>query len=208
MGIKIHNMVVGPVQTNCYLVINEDIKEAICVDPGDRAEAIIEKIVKENLKLTGVFLTHGHFDHILAANELREYFQVKLYANEKEKLILASPDLNLSRNFAGIPTALAADEWLIDGQKITLAGFEIQAIATPGHTEGGMCYYFPKEGVLFSGDTLFCGSMGRTDFPTGDYSTLISSIKEKLLVLPEETKVFPGHDIDTKIGLEKEEFIL
>lgn len=208
MGIIIRNLVVGPVMTNCYLAINENTKEAICVDPGDRAEAIIEKIVKEDLKLRGILLTHGHFDHISAVREVREYFQVNLYANEKEKLLLASPDLNLSRDFVGRPTALSAEEWLTDGQRFTLAGFEIQAIATPGHTEGGMCYYFPKEGVLFSGDTLFRGSMGRTDFPTGDYATLISSIKEKLLVLPEETIVYPGHDADTKIGLEKEEFLL
>ncbi len=206
MGVNIRTLVVGPVQTNCYLVTNKETLETICVDPGASANKIIEVIEREGLTLVGIMLTHGHFDHITGVHELRDHFHVKVYANEKEKELLASPDLNLSLSFMGDSTTLEADELLSDGQIFSMAGFDVQAIATPGHTCGGMCYYFPKEQLLFSGDTLFCGSMGRTDFPTGDDQTLVRSIKEKLLVLPEQTIVLPGHDRDTTIGLEKEEF--
>lgn len=208
MAIIIHTLVVGPVQTNCYLVTNEETLETICFDPGAQGDAIVELIVKEGLKLVGICLTHGHFDHIMAAKQLRDHFHVKIYANEKEKALLASPELNLSVHFMGEAESLVADEMLIDGQEFTLAGLELKAISTPGHTEGGMCYYFPKEALLISGDTLFCGSIGRTDFPTGDHYTLVTSIKEKLFVLPAMTKVLPGHDMDTTIGKEKEEFLL
>ena len=208
MGVTIHTVVVGPIQTNCYLVTNEETFETICVDPGDRAERIIEKIIKERLRLVGILLTHGHFDHIMAAQQIRDYFKVEIYANEQEKNLLASPELNQSLNFIREATSLTADKWLTDSQEFSLAGLSITAIATPGHTEGGMCYYFPKENMLLSGDTLFCGSMGRSDLPTGDYQDLVSSIKDKLFVLPDNTKVFPGHDVDTTIGYEKEEFIL
>ncbi len=206
MAVKIHTVVVGPVQTNCYLVTNEENLEAICFDPGDRAGAIIEKVLKEGLKLVGVMLTHGHFDHILAAKQVSEYFKVKIYANEHEKSLLLSPELNMSTHFIGEAVSLQADEWLTDQEELVLAGLKVRAIATPGHTGGGMCYYFPEEELLISGDTLFCGSTGRTDFPTGDYRALVSSIKQKLFVLPDQTKVLPGHDCDTTIGNEKEEF--
>ncbi len=206
MSVKIRTIVVGPVQTNCYLVTNEETLETICFDPGDRAGAIIEKVLKEGLKLVGIMLTHGHFDHILAAKEVSDYFKVKIYANELEKTLLFSPEMNMSTHFIGEAVSLQADEWLTDQEELFLAGLKVRAIATPGHTGGGMCYYFPEEEILISGDTLFCGSMGRTDFPTGDYRSLISSIKQKLLVLPEQTVVLPGHDSETTIGKEKEEY--
>lgn len=208
MGIKIYTMVVGPVQTNCYLLANEATMEAICVDPGARADAIIDKVSKEGFTLSAILLTHGHFDHITAARQVADSFHVKIYANEKERNLMASPDLNLSLTMMGEATTLVADEWLTDGQEITLAGYTIKAISTPGHTEGGMCYYLPEAELLISGDTLFHRSMGRTDFPTGSYVTLVASIKEKLFMLPDSTRVLPGHDMDTMIGYEKEEFLL
>lgn len=200
---KIERLVLGMVSTNCYIISNEVTKEAICFDPSDKAEVILSQLQKEGLQLVGICLTHGHFDHIFAANELRNATGAKIYACEQEKGVLTSPEINLSFTFMHQPVIVNADEYLVDGQEIELASFFIKVIHTPGHTEGGCCYYFEKEAVLVSGDTLFCRTVGRCDFPTGNYQTLRTSIQNKLFVLPENTKVLPGHDSETTIGEEK-----
>lgn len=202
-SVKIDRLVLGMVSTNCYLISNEETKEAICFDPADNADRILEVLKEKDLTLKGILLTHGHFDHMSAAEELREKTKVLLYAMEEERQLLTSPEINLSFTFLGHPVIVNADEYLQDGQEITLASFKIKAIHTPGHTAGGCCYYFEKEGVLVSGDTLFCRTIGRTDFPTGSYSTLVDSIRNKLFALPDETIVLPGHEDDTTIGYEK-----
>lgn len=199
---KIGHLLLGQVATNCYLAMNETTKEMFIVDPADRADRIAQKVQEMGGTPVAVLLTHGHFDHIGAAQALKEKYEIPVYAMEQEAPVLASMQLNLSQMF-GCPMTLQADELLRDGQKLTLAGMEITAFHTPGHTQGGGCYYIPTEGVLFSGDTLFMESVGRSDFPTGSMSTLVRSIKEKLLVLPEETKVYPGHNYETTIGHEK-----
>lgn len=200
---KIERLVLGDVRTNCYLLINEKTLETIIVDPADRADVIIRKAVDEGLNLKAVFLTHGHGDHILAVSDLKRDFGLKVYASEAEKELLLDPEQNLSRALFGVAVTVKPDVLLEDGQEFEEAGMRFQMLLTPGHTPGGCCYYQPEEKVLFSGDTLFSGSIGRTDFPGGNLSTLVRSVKEKLLVLPEDVKVYPGHEEMTSIGQEK-----
>ena len=205
---KILRFVVGPVATNCYFAINEATKETLIIDPGAEAKRLYDKLKENSLKPVAILITHGHFDHAGAVEELKEFCasdgnDVISYAYFEEERVLKEPALNLSRAMEGAPKSYEADNYVKDGDEIKLAGFSIKVIFTPGHTPGGCSFYMPDEGVLFSGDTLFCGSVGRSDFPEGSASTLIRSIKEKLLVLPDDTLVCPGHDSDTSIGDEK-----
>lgn len=199
---KIEQYCVGQVQTNCYFVINEDTQEMLIVDPGDSASLLADKIKKQNLKPQAVLLTHGHFDHAMAAEELARMFDIKIYAHETEKETLEQSGLNAS-GMIGRRDSYHADIFVKGGETLQLAGMELKVLHTPGHTEGGCCYYMEKEQTLFSGDTLFCQSVGRTDFPRGSMSQLVRSIKEKLLPLPDEVKVYPGHMGPTTIGMER-----
>ena len=190
---KINQYVVGAVQTNCYFIINEDTKEVLIVDPGDAAKQLAQKVKDDGLTPVAILLTHGHFDHAGGAKALAEEFGIKIYAHEKEKRTLEDPEYNVSW-MVGSSEVYSADEFLKDEQELDLAGFHIRVLYTPGHTEGGCCYYFPYDNVLFSGDTLFCMSVGRTDFKGGSMSEIVRSIKEKIMVLPEDTTVYPGHN--------------
>ncbi len=199
---KIEQYCVGEVGTNCYFAINEDTKEMLVIDPGDAAGMLAGKIREGGLKPQAVLLTHGHFDHAMAAEELAGMFGIKIYAHEAEKETLEQPRLNVSA-MLGRRDAYHADVFLKDGETLSLAGMELEVLHTPGHTEGGCCYYLEKEKVLFSGDTLFCQSVGRTDFPRGSMSQLVRSIKGKLMALPDDVKVYPGHMSVTSIGMER-----
>lgn len=190
--------VVGPIQTNCYFLYQEDTKECLIIDPGYEADKIEAYVQKKQLHVAGILLTHGHFDHITAADEVRKKFQTKIYASGKEKELMADPRMNVSV-MMGESVSLKADVWLEDGQELEMLGETMRCILTPGHTGGGMCFYFPKACMLFSGDTLFQESVGRTDFPTGSSRELIRSVREKLLVLPEAVRVYPGHGLMTTI---------
>ena len=201
--IEIKSMTLGMVATNCYLIINKETKEALLIDPADNALRI-SNVIEENVcTLKAILLTHGHFDHIGGAAELKKASGAKVYALTEEKKICRTPELNLSAQMPPVVT-IEADEWLTDGQMVETAGISLQVIATPGHTVGGCCYYCKEGGFLFSGDTLFEESVGRTDFPTGSMSSLVRSVKEKLFVLPEDTKVYPGHGDITTIGRDKQ----
>ena len=200
---KIETMVLGDVRTNCYLLINEETKEALVVDPADRADVIVRKLIDEGLTLKAILLTHGHGDHILAVGDLKKQFGVKVYAAKAEEALLSDAAQNLSKALFGIAVTVKPDILLEDGQEFEAAGIRLRMLHTPGHTPGGCCYYQAEEKILFSGDTLFCGSIGRTDFPGGSLSELVRSVKEKLLVLPEDVKVYPGHEEITTIGHEK-----
>ena len=193
---------VGQVATNCYFAINEETKEMLVIDPGDSAQMLAEKSKKEGLKPKAVLLTHGHFDHAMAAEELAELFGIPVYAHEAEKDTLEDSGKNVSI-MIGRRDSYHADVYVRDGEVLQLAGMELKVLHTPGHTAGGCCYYLEKEKVLFSGDTLFCQSVGRTDFPGGSMSKLVRSIKEKLMALPDEVRVYPGHMGLTTIGTER-----
>lgn len=201
--IKIGRMTLGVCATNGYFLYRENAGEVIFVDPGDRGADIHAALEKKGLHVAAILLTHGHFDHIWGAQKLRELSGAKIYAMDAEKVVCQDPYVNVSAQM-GRKATIDPDEWLTDGQKLTLAGIDVNVIATPGHTIGSCCYYVPDAGFLVAGDTLFCGSVGRTDFPTGSMSKLIRSVKEKLFCLPDETKVYPGHGEETTIGDEKQ----
>lgn len=199
---KVEHYVVGWVETNCYFAINEATSECIVIDPGDDAAMLASKIDEKGYTPAAILLTHGHFDHATGANELAERYHVKIYVHEDDFDLMADPQRNCC-GMMGRRIVNRADEKLRDRQVLQLAGFDIQVIHTPGHTPGGVCFYFEKEGVLFAGDTLFCESVGRTDFPGGSSSTLFRSIRDRLFVLPDLTIVYTGHGEPTQIGSEK-----
>lgn len=200
--IKVESYVVSDFGTNCYFVINTETKEMLIVDPGDNATMLAAKIEDEQLKPVAILLTHGHLDHASAAEELAKKFEIKIYAHEAEKETLEDSHMNLTAAF-GTAKVFHADVFLKDDEILELIGCKIKVLFTPGHTPGGCCYYFNDQRLLFSGDTLFCESVGRTDFPGGSSSTLIRSIREKLLNLSDDIKVYPGHMAQTSIGTEK-----
>lgn len=201
--IEIKSMTLGMVATNCYLIINKETKEALLIDPADNVLRI-SNVIEENVcTLKAILLTHGHFDHIMALNELKKRYNVPVYAHEEEEDVLKQSSLNMSGMIGQIYTA-QADIYVKDGEHLKLAGLDIIVLHTPGHTKGGVCYYLPEEKVLMSGDTLFHCSIGRTDFPTGSMSQLVRSVKEQLFVLPDDVQVYPGHDSVTSIGYEKQ----
>lgn len=201
---RMKTCVLGQVSTNCYLIYNEKTKEAVIVDPADNAAYILNKCRELGITPTAVLLTHGHFDHILATDDIRRAFHCKVYAGMDEDAMLLDPSLNLSGTFGGDQIGLSADHLLRDGEVLELIGFQWKVIFTPGHTAGSVCYLVESEGVLLSGDTLFADSLGRTDLPTANSAAIIRSILDKLFVLPEDTMVYPGHGDPTTIGHEKQ----
>ena len=202
MKLAIRMMVLGPVQTNCFFLINEDTKEVLIIDPADRAQKIIEWINSEGLKPVAILLTHGHFDHIMGMAGVKNEYHIPVYASKDEVEVLANPQLKVS-TMMGAYISLTADELFADGDVLELAGMKLKVISTPGHTIGSVCFYMEEEKVLISGDTLFEASVGRSDFPTGSSRQLIESIKTRLFVLPDDTDVFPGHGGTTSIAYEK-----
>ena len=200
---KIEKFVLGPVGTNCYIVRNDETKECFLVDLAACPPELISHIRGAGLSVKAVLLTHGHFDHIMGLDRFSEEFPVPVYACEDERELLSDPRLNSSLSMIGQRYAFDGAQYVKDSDVLDIAGMKIRVAASPGHTSGGCCYYIEEEGVLFSGDTLFHGSIGRTDLPTGSMSLLVRSVQEKLFVLPDETKVYPGHMEETTIGYEK-----
>ena len=200
--LEMQQCVLGQVFTNCYFLKNKETGELLIVDPGDYAEKVFQKVSLMQGKPVGILLTHGHFDHILAAEEIKKKYNIPIYACAKEEKTLQDPRINLTA-FHMSSYTLKADVYLKDLQVVELAGFSIQMIETPGHTLGSCCYYLKDEGVLFSGDTVFCGSVGRTDFPEGSTAAIVNSLHRLLEALPDDTEVYPGHDTSTTIGYEK-----
>lgn len=200
--LKIGKITMGVCQTNCYFIYEEGKKEVLFFDPADQGEFIYRGLQDKGFTIAAILLTHGHFDHIWGVSRLKELTGAKVYALDEEKELCESVQMNVSAA-AGRACAITPDVLLKDGEKLVLAGIPLQVLATPGHTGGSCCYYFEKDKMLISGDTLFQESVGRTDFPTGSMSRLVRSIREKLMVLPEEVKVYPGHGDSTTIGFEK-----
>ncbi|WMC92173.1 MBL fold metallo-hydrolase [Kineothrix sp. MB12-C1] len=201
--LKIGRMVLGICQTNCYFLYREGSSDAIVIDPADSGDYIYETLNENGLVVKGILLTHGHFDHIWGSEDLRRLSGAKIYASKEEKVLCEDAENNVSRQ-AGRAYTVVPDVYLEDGEEVTIAGITCKLIATPGHTIGSCCFYIEEEGILISGDTLFQESVGRTDFPTGSMSALTRAIKEKLFVLPDGVKVYPGHGDATEIGWEKQ----
>lgn len=201
---KIVTLIVGPIMENCYIVYDEQSLEGIIVDPGDEADRILATVNKLKLSIKYIVNTHAHADHIGANKELEEKLQVKLAVHADDANMLIDPQLNLSvAGYMGrIIVSQPADILLHEGDIISFGKCEFKVIHTPGHTPGGICLV--GEGVVMSGDSLFAGSIGRTDFPTGSMTDLVSSLKAKILTLNPQTKVYPGHGAMTVIGWEKQ----
>ena len=200
---RMARMTVGALATNCYIVSDETTGRAFIVDPGGDAKRIMDIVEELHLKVEAILLTHGHFDHMMAVDQLREKFGCKVYLSKEEEELIKDPQQNVSAMF-GRPIATSADEFVEDGQQLQIAGFQIEVLATPGLTKGGVCYYLKEQEIAFSGDTIFEGSVGRSDFPGGSASELIRSIKDKLCVLPDDTQLFPGHGDSTVVSYEKQ----
>lgn len=195
----------GDFMTNCYTVYNAVTRDAVLIDPACNARFLNNILVNEQLNCIAILLTHGHYDHIGALPELMELVghKVPIYASAEEEDVLNDPRKNLSTMLSGQMVTVKPDILLQDDQEIELLDTKLRCFLVPGHTKGGMCYYFAENGMLFSGDTLFARSIGRSDFPTGDGIKLVKSIKEKLMTLPDETIVYPGHNERTTIGKER-----
>ena len=199
---KVERYATGILNTNCYLAINEETKETVVIDPADCPKYLMSHIKEEGLQIVALLLTHGHFDHTMGIEKFLKEFPVPVYVHEEDAQMMEDPAMNLSSTYTGGYTFSKA-QTIKGGQAMKLAGYDFEVIHTPGHTRGGCCFYVASENALFSGDTLFQNSVGRTDFATSSTSDLVRSIREKLFVLPDETHVYPGHMGETMIGHEK-----
>ena len=204
-GLQIMKLIMindNPMDQNIYLYFDEKTNEGVIIDPGSSRVSSIEKIINDNnIKLEAILLTHSHYDHIGAVQEIKSLTGATIYCHEAEKPLLEDPKLNLSKYSSEIE--FSPDKVFADGEVYTIANTKIKVLHTPGHTQGCCCFYDAKNANLFSGDTLFRETVGRTDLPTSDTSSLLEGIKEKLFSLPDDTKVYPGHGLSSTIGHEK-----
>lgn len=199
MEYKIMKLVVGQLQENCFILFDEN-KDAFVVDPGESSENIIEAIEKNSLNIKYILLTHGHFDHVGAVAALVEKYKAPVYLSKKDRAFLESPKEVRASAFGMQIEAADVDVFVKDGDEIPFSGGTIKVIETPGHTLGSVCYLF--ENYLFAGDTLFNGSIGRTDFPESDHSLMVESLK-KLKKLDDEIYVLSGHGPESQMSYEK-----
>ena len=190
---KVLIMPVGSYEANCYIIKDETSKEIAVIDPGANSGLLINEIEKLNGNVKYILLTHAHADHTGAVEDLVERFKAPVYINQKDEALIVKGEYMFEK--------ITVDGFIKDGDFFNIGDIKIKCIETPGHTPGGVCFYTP--GYLFSGDTLFAQSIGRTDFAGGDFDEIIDSIKTKLFSLPEETRVFPGHGPETSIQNEK-----
>jgi len=190
---KVLIMPVGSYEANCYIIKDETSKEIAVIDPGANSGLLINEIEKLNGNVKYILLTHAHADHTGAVEDLVERFKAPVYINQKDEALIVKGEYMFEK--------ITVDGFIKDGDFFNIGDIKIKCIETPGHTPGGVCFYTP--GYLFSGDTLFAQSIGRTDFAGGDFDEIIDSIKTKLFSLPEETRVFPGHGPETSIKNEK-----
>jgi hydroxyacylglutathione hydrolase len=202
---KIDRFILGDFETNCYVVrADESAADCLVIDAGFEIDQLMEALARNGLTPTAVVLTHGHVDHIAGLEALRARFPgIRVYIHKLDAPMLADPESNLSAFIEGPLTTGPAEVLLEDGDTVEEAGVRLEVLLTPGHTPGGICLYARDEGLVFVGDTLFADSVGRTDFPGGDMNELIRSIRNKLLTLPDETVIYPGHGMRSTIAREK-----
>ena len=197
-------LVVGPLQCNCSILGDETSREAIVVDPGDDISRIVAELSKHQLTLKQIVITHAHIDHIAGAQQLKRLTGAPIFYSQLDLPLVKMMDVQAGWLGIATPEVAAPDDNLADGRSIVIAGLTGTVLHTPGHTEGSSCLYLPEQSLLIAGDTLFAGSVGRTDLPGGDTRTLLRSIHERLLSLPDEVQVIPGHGPATSIGEERE----
>lgn len=198
---KIYMLPVGELQSNCIVVVNEETKQAVIVDPGAEAGKIMKFIEQHELKVEAILLTHGHADHIDALDKVREQTKAKVYIHPEDAIMLTDATKNLSVFIGGPRVFKPAEEMLADGQSLSLAGLDFYVLHTPGHTPGGCCFMLGEH--VITGDTIFRESIGRTDFPGGSHKQLLNSIRQQLFGLPETTQLYPGHGPATDVAYEK-----
>jgi len=201
----IHEMLtVGPLRCNCSILGDETSREAIVVDPGDDIPRILALLAKHQFTLKQILVTHAHIDHIAGAQQLKKLTGAPILYNQNDLPLVAMMDVQAGWLGISTPDVAAPDDSLEDNRSIAIEGLTGTVLHTPGHTEGSVCLHFPAEDLLIAGDTLFAGSVGRTDLPGGDIRKLLASIHGRLLCLPDSTKVIPGHGYSTMIGAERE----
>ena len=203
MSITVQNLCLGMVMTNVYFIMNDETKQMLIVDPADAPERIFAQVEVMQGNPVAVLLTHGHFDHIMAVKEVAEKYDIPVIAAEAEEKLLTDPSLNMSSMTGMGSISIKPDILVKDMDEPRIPGFKFRVLLTPGHTAGSCCYYFYEDKILISGDTLFYGSCGRTDFPTSSPSEMRKSLNRLVTELPEDVKVYPGHDCETSIGFEK-----
>jgi|SRR5690349_447196 len=195
---------VGPLQCNCSIVGDEATREAIVIDPGDEIEAVLALIHKHNLQVKQIVITHAHIDHVGGAMKLRHATGAPILLNQNDYALLKMLDMQAAWIGVPAPGKVEIDGSLEESGTVVAGSVKAQVISTPGHTEGSTCLYFPAEKMLIAGDTLFAGSIGRTDLPGGSFEKIIRSLHKKILLLPDETVVVPGHGSLTTIAAERE----
>lgn len=200
---ELKTIVVGPLEVNCYLYWNKASKDAVVIDPGGDEELIFEAIASSGAEPRAILLTHGHGDHIASVQTVMEKFRIPLYIGKADRDLLANPPEFLF-SFYGKPIQSPQADFLVTDEQLLMFGsVALRVLSTPGHTPGGVCYLDEQEGILFCGDTLFSGSIGRTDLPEGSHDQLIESISNKILTLPDEVVCLPGHGPQTTVGAER-----
>jgi glyoxylase-like metal-dependent hydrolase (beta-lactamase superfamily II) len=195
---------VGPLRCNCSVIGDEATHEAMVIDPGDDISKIVALVEEHKLKVKQIVITHAHIDHVGGAMKLRALTGAPILLNENDSALLKMLDVQAAWLGMAPPEAVEIDQSLAQGDSLTTGTLVATVLHTPGHTEGSICLYFPAEKKLIAGDTLFAGSIGRTDLPGGSMAKILASLKGKLLELPDETLVVPGHGSLTTIGDERE----
>ena len=194
---------VGPLACNCTILGDEETREAIVIDPGDEVSRIAKRLTELGLKLKQILVTHGHIDHVGGALKLKRLTDAPIYLNENDLPLLEMMDAQAAWLGVRPPETAPPDESLTEGQIVGLEHYPAQVLHTPGHTQGSICLHFAPLKLLIAGDTLFAGSIGRTDLPGGNFDQIIASLETRLLTLPDETRVLPGHGPLTTIGEER-----
>ncbi len=200
---ELRTVVVGPFEVNCHLYWDAVTTDGVIIDPGFDEDVIIDEIGKSGMTPRAILLTHGHGDHIAAVKPVKERFGLPLYIGRGDEELLRNPSANVSQLLGQPIVAPEADHVVEDEQAIVIGSLRLTVLATPGHTPGGVCYLDEKANLVFTGDSLFWGSIGRTDLPGGSLNTLLDSVKTKLLKLPDRITCYPGHGPETTIGAEK-----